>query len=421
MKKKTILKTTFDQYKIVKQIGEGGNGTVYKATDSDNAPVAIKVVPKNISREKLKRFKNEIYFCLNNPNDYIIEALDNGIYSDGEQEYVFYVMPLYAKSLRQLMKEGISADQSMKAFADICKGLAFAHSKGCVHRDLKPENILFDGEDRYVIADFGIAHFQDLEKLTTVETKEGSRLANFSYHAPEQIEAGGSITLATDIFALGIILNEMFTGKIPSGDNYKKISEVNADFAFLDKVVQKMLSQNPKDRYQSIDELNIDFEARKKSFENTKRIAALSQPLVEGEARDYLTDNPIRIERIELNKGELIATLSNSPNNEWQYLYFNSPSQFSISFPVCYKNFSFWGNKARYDLEDNLQYGNSKQIVESLVKDFKQAVESANRLYARNVVAAYQNRQKQEIARRQAEIERLESENKFNDFLKGLL
>lgn len=142
--------------------------------------------------------------------------------------------------------------------------------------------------------------------------------------------------------------------------------------------------------------------------------------MVEGEARDYLTDNPVRIERIELSKGELTATLSNSPNNEWQHLYFNSLSQFSYT-PVCYKNFRFWGNKARYDLEDNLQYGNSKQIVESLVKDFKQAVESANRLYARNVVAAYQNRQKQEIARRQAEIERLESENKFNDFLKGLL
>ena len=92
-------------------------------------PVAIKVVPKNISREKLKRFKNEIYFCLKNPNDYIIKVLDNGVYSDEKQEYIFYVMPLYAKSLRQLMKEGIFPGQSMKAFADLCKGLAFAHSK----------------------------------------------------------------------------------------------------------------------------------------------------------------------------------------------------------------------------------------------------------------------------------------------------
>lgn len=238
-----------------------------------------------------------VYFCLKNPNDYIIEVKDNGVYSDGKQENIFYVMPLYTKSLRQLMKEGISPEQTMKAFADICKGLAFAHSKECVHRDLKPENILFDGKEHYVVADFGIAHFQNSDKLTAIETKDSSRLANFSYHAPEQIEAGGSITSATDIFALGLILNEMFTGKIPSGDNYKKISEVNSGFAFLDKVVQKMLSQNSADRYQSIDELNIDFEARKKAFENNKQIAALSQPLVEGEARDYLTDNPIRIEK----------------------------------------------------------------------------------------------------------------------------
>lgn len=361
-----------------------------------------------------------VYFCLKNPNDYIIEVKDNGVYSDGKQENIFYVMPLYTKSLRQLMKEGISPEQTMKAFADICKGLAFAHSKECVHRDLKPENILFDGKEHYVVADFGIAHFQNSDKLTAIETKDSSRLANFSYHAPEQIEAGGSITSATDIFALGLILNEMFTGKIPSGDNYKKISEVNSGFAFLDKVVQKMLSQNSADRYQSIDELNIDFEARKKAFENNKQIAALSQPLVEGEARDYLTDNPIRIEKIELSNGVLIATLSNTPNNDWQQLYVNSLSQFTYTL-VCYRNFKFWGNQARYNIGNHLQYGNSEQLVKSLVNDFKQAVENTNQIYAQRVIAAYQKRRQQEIARRQAEIARLERENKFNDFLKGLL
>ena len=76
---------------------------------------------------------------------------------------------------------------------------------------------------------------------------------------------------------------------------------------------------------------------------------------------------------------------------------------------------------AYYDLEGHLQYGNSKQLVGDLVKDFKQAVESTNQLYAKKVVVAYQKRQQQEISYRQAEIQRLESENEFNDFLKGLL
>lgn len=66
-------------------------------------------------------------------------------------------------------------------------------------------------------------------------------------------------------------------------------------------------------------------------------------------------------------------------------------------------------------------YGNSKQLVESLIKDFKQAVENANRIYAEIAESSYQERRRQEIARRQAEIQRLESENEFNDFLKGLL
>lgn len=195
---------------------------------------------------------------------------------------------------------------------------------------------------------------------------------------------------------------------------------MNADFAFLDKVVQKMLSQNPNGRYQSIDELNIDFEARKKAFENNKKIAVLSQPLVEGEARDFLTDNPIKILDCFINNGQLIAKLSNTPNDWWEKCYDSALSYYTSS-PFCYKNFVFMGNEARYDLEGYLQYGNSKQLVESLIKDFKQAVENANRVYAQRVVASFQERRQQEIARRQAEIQRLESENKFNDFLKGLL
>ena len=142
--------------------------------------------------------------------------------------------------------------------------------------------------------------------------------------------------------------------------------------------------------------------------------------MVEGEARDYLTDNPVRIEKIELNNGVLIASLSNTPNNDWQQLYVNSLSQFTYT-PVCYRNFKFWGNQARYKIGDHLQYGNSNQLVEALVKDFKQAVENTNQIYAQRVIAAYQKRRQQEIACRQAEIARLENENMFNDFLKGLL
>lgn len=418
IKKNTILKTAFDEYKILEQIGEGGNGTVSKALDSYSLDVAIKVVPKNISREKLKRFRNEINFCHKYSNENIIEVKDNGFYTEKEIEYIFYVMPLYECSLRKQMKTGMSIQQVMKAFSDICNGLKFAHSKGCVHRDLKPENILIDKKGKYVIADFGIAHFEDIDKITQVETQETSRLANFSYHSPEQIE--GKISPASDIFALGLILNEMFTGKVPAGDNYKKISEVNEDYAFLDKLVQRMLSQNPADRYQSIEDLNIDYEAHKRNFENSRKITILSQPLVEGEARDYLTDNPITITDMEVKNNVLIITLNNTPNNEWKNLYDKALGSFTCS-PYCYKNFQFWNNSAKYNIVDLLDCGNSKELISGLLSDFKKAISCANSNYAKHVVYVYNKRREEEIERRKVEINNLKNENNLNDFIKGLI
>lgn len=420
MKKGVKLNTAFDEYTITGQIGAGGNGVVYSATDNDGMAVAIKTVSKNISREKLKRFKNEINFCQKYHNENIIEIIDNGFYSDIDGEYIFYVMPLCECSLRSQMKRGLSPEQAVKAFSDICRGLKFAHSKGCIHRDIKPENILFNGNGNYIIADFGIAHFQSVDKLTTVETKETSRLANFSYHAPEQMEANGQITFATDIFALGLMLNEMFTGKIPVGNNYKNISDVNADYAFLDKIVQKMLLQNPQARYKNIDELSVDFEARKQNYANLKKIAVLSQPLVEGEARDYLTDNPITVEKIELQNGELIATLSNSPNDAWVHYFYSSLSHYTSS-PVCYKNFRFYGNQAKYEINAWFYAGNSNDLIKSLISDFKSAISSTNSIYAQMLVDRYQKMKQQKIAQRRAEIDRLEQENKVNAFLKDLL
>lgn len=418
IKKNTILKTAFDEYKILEQIGEGGNGTVYKAIDSDGLDVAIKVLPKNISREKLKRFRNEINFCRKYSNENIIEVKDNGFYTEKEKEYIYYVMPLYECSLRKKMKNGMSIEQMIKAFWDICNGLKFAHSKGCIHRDLKPENILIDKKGKYVIADFGIAHFEDNDKITQVETKETSRLANFSYHSPEQLD--GETYPASDIFALGLILNEMFTGKVPAGDNYKKISEINEDYAFLDKLVQKMLSQNPEDRYQNIEELNIDYEAQKRNFKNLKKITILSQPLVKSEARDYLTDKPISITDIKVKDNVLNITLSNTPNYDWINFYNKALGSYTSS-PYCYTNFKFWNNNAKYNIEDLVNYSNVKELISRLISEFKQAISCANKNYAKHVVYAYNKKQEEEIKRRQIEINKLKNENNLNDFIKGLI
>ena len=188
LKKNNILNTSFDTYKVIESsIGNGGNGTVYKVQNSDGGIFAAKVVCKtNLSQEKIKRFRNEINFCQRYTHPNVISVIDSGYLSKNSEEYLFYIMPFYQHNLKKKIENKIQEEVAIKYFLQICEGLKFAHSQGSIHRDIKPDNILIDSADNCVVADFGIAHFVDFDKITAVSTKESSKLANFTYHAPEQ-------------------------------------------------------------------------------------------------------------------------------------------------------------------------------------------------------------------------------------------
>jgi serine/threonine protein kinase len=105
-------------------------------------------------------------------------------------------------------------------FSGILDGVEAAHLLRVTHRDLKPENILCDEKSLPVVADFGIAHFEEDIIATAVKTPAGAKMANLSYSAPEQRMRGAAVDLRADIFALGLILNEMFTRSVPQGVGY---------------------------------------------------------------------------------------------------------------------------------------------------------------------------------------------------------
>ena len=424
LKKNDILNTSFDTYKVLdSSIGNGGNGTVYKVQNTDGGIFAAKVVCKiNLSQEKIKRFRNEINFCQKYTHPNVISIIDRGYLSKGTEEYLFYIMPFYQHNLKEKIENKIQEEVAIKYFLQICEGLKFAHSHGSVHRDIKPDNILIDNADNCVVADFGIAHFEDFDKITAVSTKESSRLANFTYHAPEQGLKGCDYTKATDIFALGLILNEMFTGQVPAGDMYKKISEVSPSYKFLDEIVSKMIAQSASQRYQSIEELYIDFEARKAEQETSEKIAQLKTPLLDGEVRDSITDNPIKIVNIEAKGAELIITLNNNINQDWVYIYYRSLSSYSggLGGPT-YQDFKFYNKNATCNIKGLLGYSNSTEMIKRLVEDFKRAVEATNPRYAQHLVIAEERKKQAEIQRRREEIEKLEKENGLNQMLKGLL
>jgi len=191
MKKPKNLRTAFAVYSIQDCIGEGGSGLVYRAVDDADATVAIKILDsKKATRDKLKRFENEYRFCARNKHPNIIVVLDYGLTDGGDP---FFVMPLYDHSLRQMVGK-VEAKVAFELFTKLLDGVEAAHKLGVIHRDIKPENILIgNGGKNLVVADFGIARFEEEELYTAVETKDGSRLANFQYAAPEQRTRGKNI------------------------------------------------------------------------------------------------------------------------------------------------------------------------------------------------------------------------------------
>ncbi len=251
-----IFETALSKFTIKATLGEGGTGNIYRVEDEDGTTWAVKCLrPAVVSRDRRKRFRNEIAFCSTDRHPHIIRIEESGVAEVSGARVPFYVMPEYASTLRQLMTDRIPHDQVLPLLEQVLSGLQVAHDAGVWHRDLKPENILYDAVSRkLVVADFGIAHFTEELLHTTIDTSDGDRLANFQYAAPEQ-RAFRQVDHRADIYALGVILNEMFTGEILQGTGPRTIVSVAPEFGYLDAIVERMVRQSPEDRPQSIAEV----------------------------------------------------------------------------------------------------------------------------------------------------------------------
>ena len=243
--------TTFSRYMLQSQVGEGGNSNVFSAVDENRQQVAIKFLKPDA---RLDRFKNEIRFCENATHPNIIHVIDRGVIELQEVRRPFLVMPLFKHSLRKRIKNGLLPKQAVSIFVGLLAGLKEAHGKGIIHRDIKPENILFaENSDVPVIADFGIAHFPPEIAATLVVTTADARMANRNYAAPEQLRPGATVGPSVDLFALGRILNEMFTGENPQAIGFRTIQEVNPSYAYLDELVENLFQQAPDRRLFPVD------------------------------------------------------------------------------------------------------------------------------------------------------------------------
>ena len=209
-----------DEYRITGLLGEGGMGTVYDAVQPlIGTKVAIKVLLQEFSANEkvIKRFIQEARAVNQIRSRYIVYIFSFGRLENGRPYLV--MEHLDGTPLRDFIKERgtLLFDEAFAILRCVCKGLAAAHSEGIVHRDLKPENIMvLEEEDGVIMAkilDFGIAKLQTGPGMG-IATQTGVAMGTPYYMSPEQVR-GVDVDQLSDIYALGIIMFEMFTGSLP--------------------------------------------------------------------------------------------------------------------------------------------------------------------------------------------------------------
>lgn len=260
---KRTIETNGKEYKLIKTVGNGGSGNVWEA-HANGLIYAIKIVHDNIDSKKKTRFLNECKFSANSNHKHIIRYIDYGVH----EEKPFCIMPLYENTLRTLLKDNkLTSAEKFKICEQLCKAIKYIHSKGIIHRDLKPENILIDKKGNVILSDFGIAHFKDYSV-----TKPNEKLSNHDYHAPEQtVKNSEQIGLYTDIYSLGLLFNEVFTGSIPYGEKYTKVEDVYPQYVEIDELIARMIIQKPQERLKDITIVEAELKILKKRFRQNQQ------------------------------------------------------------------------------------------------------------------------------------------------------
>lgn len=269
----TLLK---GKYRIVRHLARGGFGSVYLAEDTLlSEQVAVKeMVPALVGDEgALKRFLVEAKTTLKLAHPHVIHTRD--VFAEAGN---YYMVMEYAPagSLEDRLKQGkaLPVEEAVRIIAEVCEGLAYAHSQGVVHCDLKPANIMFGADGVAKVADFGVAHVSEQALTRSWATPQGFVAGTLPYMSPEQAD-GVRDDPRVDVYALGAVLYRALTGRtyldfderdtpLAQGNNVHRIcsetppppSSHNSRIpAWLDAVTLKALAKQPADRYSSADAL----------------------------------------------------------------------------------------------------------------------------------------------------------------------
>ena len=279
------------RYEILQLLGEGGMGAVYKATDRElDRFVALKVIRPELASNSamLARFKQELLLSRQVTHRNVIR-----IYDLGDAKGVKFITMEFVegKDLRSLIREKqkFAPEEAVEVIQQVCLALDAAHSVGVIHRDLKPQNIMQDPAGRILVMDFGLARTVEGDGMT----QTGALVGTMAYMSPEQA-FGKDLDQRSDVFALGLILFELLTGKTPfhaesalaslikrTTERAASVSDIDAQIpGALAGIVSKCLERDLNERYQSATAVLADLNTWKdKRAAGTIKFDASVQPL----------------------------------------------------------------------------------------------------------------------------------------------
>lgn len=269
----TKTRTVLGRYELREEIGRGGMGIVYQAHDLlENQAVALKELRldnlnHHNAEEMIARFQREAQTARALQHPGIVRVFDSGCETD--RHYLIMEL-LTGQTLKDLLLQQypFAEKHLLDLLIQICDALAYAHQQGIVHRDIKPDNILITPDHQIKLMDFGIARMNTTEHFT-LQTQAGTMLGTLSYMSPEQLQDSAMVDHRADIFSLGVVLYEIYTGQLPfegesMGQTILKIlsAEPTAPVQHypglrpeLNSLILRMLNKRRGERFQNMSDI----------------------------------------------------------------------------------------------------------------------------------------------------------------------